>query len=831
MAFCSSLDVLETKSHFSYLNSYLELRTFLDGAFASENDRLVFTRLKEVPGLPTMLASRQRPTYLSRWWTHMSTVYQDPEFDLKWKKQKAQDLRMLKALRAKDFAKAIRFIDVTDLNTKFPNYRASQAIHYSAKMEQPHLARELLKRGVDVNSKDGDGMTPLLFAVMKSNDELIELFLEHGADVMDHDGQYRNLIYIASNVERLDLVDRFIQLGCDPNLATLKGRTALAKAAWNGQFSVVSHLLAIPSISIDAADIYGRTALFAAVWGSSGGRDGIKYSKKLVDSPDCAELLISHGADIEHQDRKGNTPLFTAVDTNAPLSTDLLINHKANIFHTNKTGKSALHKAVKSGCIECAAKLIEAGVSVNYSVVSSVTPMMSCIASGSVKSAEFLASFSDLEFLPEYIPACINKGDAEILELLLSRFNITEADPSLLYQALTSQKWKVAAVLGKICEVNTEHIKAASKDKDTLVSLLQFYKGFIEFDFIKSAIDEGLFTLILPYTKDKFNWATMCEAESQSTVLHLLAAKGDILPAQELLEVCDNAQALILLNDSNEMTAIDTARISNHNSFADYLESYLGEFESHFKVLKPEYEDLSDSLEVHPLPPPTQHSFPKLEFKTASSELEVKLVDTAESISELHRKIMASPLIGLDIECYSIDDLRHYIALMQITVDGVDYVVDALRNREQLGHMMRDIMISPFVIKVMHGCDVDLILLQLDFQAFSINVFDTARAYCCIHNTKNLESYANLVKGSFGLKIDKTYQVSDWRIRPLPRPMLQYARNDSHYLPELYSIFRESMTEPMLMNLQSKINKLTHKPMSRKHKRIRLLEPTLTASN
>ena len=39
------------------------------------------------------------------------------------------------------------------------------------------------------------------------------------------------------------------------------------------------------------------------------------------------------------------------------------------------------------------------------------------------------------------------------------------------------------------------------------------------------------------------------------------------------------------------------------------------------------------------------------------------------------------------------------------------------------------------------------------------------------------------------LDLDKFYQVSDWRIRPLPSDMLDYARNDSHYLIPLYLIF------------------------------------------
>jgi ribonuclease D len=36
------------------------------------------------------------------------------------------------------------------------------------------------------------------------------------------------------------------------------------------------------------------------------------------------------------------------------------------------------------------------------------------------------------------------------------------------------------------------------------------------------------------------------------------------------------------------------------------------------------------------------------------------------------------------------------------------------------------------------------------------------------------------------IDLDKFFQVADWRIRPLPQGMIEYARNDSHFLIPLY---------------------------------------------
>jgi exosome complex exonuclease RRP6 len=40
---------------------------------------------------------------------------------------------------------------------------------------------------------------------------------------------------------------------------------------------------------------------------------------------------------------------------------------------------------------------------------------------------------------------------------------------------------------------------------------------------------------------------------------------------------------------------------------------------------------------------------------------------------------------------------------------------------------------------------------------------------------------------------DKRYQLADWRIRPLPEEMLNYARSDTHYLLYIYDRLRDAL--------------------------------------
>ncbi|GJU02904.1 RRP6-like protein 3 isoform X1 [Tanacetum coccineum] len=81
---------------------------------------------------------------------------------------------------------------------------------------------------------------------------------------------------------------------------------------------------------------------------------------------------------------------------------------------------------------------------------------------------------------------------------------------------------------------------------------------------------------------------------------------------------------------------------------------------------------------------------------------------------------------------------------------------------------------------VFHGADNDVIWLQRDFHIYVVNLFDTAKA--CDVLSKPQRSLAYLLETYCGVITNKFYQREDWRQRPLPKDMLEYARMDVHYL-------------------------------------------------
>ncbi len=92
----------------------------------------------------------------------------------------------------------------------------------------------------------------------------------------------------------------------------------------------------------------------------------------------------------------------------------------------------------------------------------------------------------------------------------------------------------------------------------------------------------------------------------------------------------------------------------------------------------------------------------------------------------------------------------------------------------------------------------------------------------------SLVSLEKLITNVLDVKIDKFFQLADWRIRPLPKPMLSYARTDSHYLIYLYYILSYRLNQcadpgSRLVQLAMECNSLLIRRMAKvKNHRVQL---------
>ncbi|CAI5501405.1 unnamed protein product [Closterium sp. Naga37s-1] len=127
------------------------------------------------------------------------------------------------------------------------------------------------------------------------------------------------------------------------------------------------------------------------------------------------------------------------------------------------------------------------------------------------------------------------------------------------------------------------------------------------------------------------------------------------------------------------------------------------------------------------------------------------------------------------------------------TRDGRDFIIDAIALHDHIGDALRPVFANPAITKLFHGADSDVLWLQRDFHIYTVNLFDTARA-CSVLN-KPYRSLAFLLEHYCHVSTDKRLQLADWRRRPLPPAMLQYARTDSHYLPYIAGRLRWELVQ------------------------------------
>ena len=161
-------------------------------------------------------------------------------------------------------------------------------------------AKQSVQHNID-KGVSAKGDTPILKASqLNRHGSVIKILLDNGANVHARDENGDTPLIKATNYNiNLSVVEALLDAGADINAKNNAGRTPLMQAADNKNSAIFKVLLA------RGADVHGQhnfhkeTALFYA-----------------VDHPDGAsmvQMLIAHGADINHRDKIGETPIVAAV--------------------------------------------------------------------------------------------------------------------------------------------------------------------------------------------------------------------------------------------------------------------------------------------------------------------------------------------------------------------------------------------------------------------------------------------------------------------------------------------------------------------------------------
>ncbi|ORY77719.1 ribonuclease H-like domain-containing protein, partial [Protomyces lactucae-debilis] len=167
-------------------------------------------------------------------------------------------------------------------------------------------------------------------------------------------------------------------------------------------------------------------------------------------------------------------------------------------------------------------------------------------------------------------------------------------------------------------------------------------------------------------------------------------------------------------------------------------------------------------------------------------------VSTQDTLDAMLNELRKATEIAVDLEHHDFHSFRGFVCLMQISTREQDWIVDTLALRDELA-VLNEVFADSKIVKVLHGAAMDIIWLQRDFGLYIVNLFDS------YHATKVLgfdgHGLAFLLKKYVDFDADKRYQLADWRIRPLPKEMLFYARCDTHFLLYVYDCLRNELLD------------------------------------
>ncbi|KAK8491567.1 hypothetical protein V6N11_063061 [Hibiscus sabdariffa] len=154
-------------------------------------------------------------------------------------------------------------------------------------------------------------------------------------------------------------------------------------------------------------------------------------------------------------------------------------------------------------------------------------------------------------------------------------------------------------------------------------------------------------------------------------------------------------------------------------------------------------------------------------------------VESEPQLSQLAQLLSEQSAFAVDTEQHSLRSFLGFTALIQISTEEEDYLVDTIALHDSMA-ILHPVFADPNICKVFHGADGDIVWLQRDFHIYVVNLFDTAKA--CEVLSKPQKSLAYLLETYCGVTKNKLLQREDWRQRPLSDEMVQYARTDAHYL-------------------------------------------------
>ena len=208
-------------------------------------------------------------------------------------------------------------------------------------------ALEMIRSGADVNQTQGDGSTPLLWAVNRQDYEVAQALLAKKANPNAVNLFGAMPLTEAARLNDDKLVKMLLEAGAKVDSANPDDETALMLAIKNGSLPITETLVKAGADVNRIEKFHNQTPL---IYAAAGGHIGI------------VKLLLSKDADVRPR----------ALYTDWPSQ----VTSEPRAQYRPVGGLTALMYGIRDGCYSCVAQLVAAGANVNFPTPEGITPLM-----------------------------------------------------------------------------------------------------------------------------------------------------------------------------------------------------------------------------------------------------------------------------------------------------------------------------------------------------------------------------------------------------------------------------------------------------------------------
>ena len=283
-------------------------------------------------------------------------------------------------------------------------------LHAAAETGEIEIIELLVSQGCLVDSRNKEGLTPLMMAALYDEPSAFQMLLQNSADPSLKDNDGLSPLQCATKGGNTSIINNLLLLGVDIDSRTNAGVTSLMTAAFCDKQSAFQMLIqngADPSSKADR----GLSLLQCAVQGGN---------------PSIINKLLSLGLDVDSRGTQGATPLMFAAAFDKQSAFQVLIENGADPSLKADKELSLLHCAVQGGNTSIINKLSSLGLDIDSrSGGFNHTPLMCAAADGKQNAFEMLIqngadpSLKDV-FHNNLLHFAAQGGDMSIINKLLS---------------------------------------------------------------------------------------------------------------------------------------------------------------------------------------------------------------------------------------------------------------------------------------------------------------------------------------------------------------------------------------------------------------------------